>query len=414
MHGSRVKLFATAFAWIGIAVSLPAQKPGGSPASRGGSIPGTPTGGRTAPAQPGATTRGPGLSNRGLYLSGRVLMDDGTPPPEPVTIERICGSSPRAQAYTDQKGRFSFEMGQTAGIMQDASESGSASPYPNSVGVPGGPQGRRYGSRQGVNSDFRLAGCELRAQLAGYRSDSLNLGGRRLLDNPDVGTITLHRLANVEGTVISMTSLQAPKDARKAYEKGRKALQKNKAEEAEKEFRKAVENYPKYAAAWYELGRIQQQNRDIGQARNSYGKALEADSRYLNPYVQLAEIAAAAENWRELADTTDRVLKLDPVDYPAAYLYNAAANLNLGNLNVAEKSARAAEKLDTEHRFPKIEEVLATVLAQKKDFAGAAEHLRGYLQFAPPGPDAERIKRQIAEYERASGSDEARKDTPPQ
>ena len=69
-----------------------------------------------------------------------------------------------------------------------------------------------------------MAGCELRASLAGFRSDVVNLSGRRMFDNPDVGTIILHRQANVEGTTISRTTLEAPKDARKAYDKAREAL----------------------------------------------------------------------------------------------------------------------------------------------------------------------------------------------
>jgi hypothetical protein len=68
-----------------------------------------------------------------------------------------------------------------------------------------------------------LIGCEIRAALPGFRSDLVNLIGRRSFDNPDVGTIVLHRLGNVEGTTISVTSLRAPKDARKAFEKGTEA-----------------------------------------------------------------------------------------------------------------------------------------------------------------------------------------------
>src|ERR1022692_3248637 len=34
---------------------------------------------------------------RPIYLSGKVMLDDGTPPPGPVTIERVCNGNPRAQ-----------------------------------------------------------------------------------------------------------------------------------------------------------------------------------------------------------------------------------------------------------------------------------------------------------------------------
>jgi len=105
-------------------------------------------------------------------------------------------------------------------------------------------------------------GCEIRASLAGFRSDSVNLAGRRMLDNPEVGTIVLHRLANVEGTTISATTLQAPKDARKAYEKALDASRKGKIEDAQKNLEKAVNIYPQFAAAWSELGAIHEKNNE--------------------------------------------------------------------------------------------------------------------------------------------------------
>jgi tetratricopeptide (TPR) repeat protein len=229
------------------------------------------------------------------------------------------------------------------------------------------------------------------------------------MDDPNVGTIVLHRLADVEGTAISMTSLQAPKDARRAYGRGLQEERKDKLVAAAKEFEKAVEIYPNYAAAWYELGRTQEQNREIEQASQSYAHAVAADAKFVSPYLQLAELEAKAERWAELAETTGKLLKLDAVDYPMAYFYHATANLNLGRIDVAEKSARAGEKMDTPHRYPRLEQVLATILARKKDYAGAAAHLRKYLLLAPDAEDAARMKKELGEMERLSGANEQAK-----
>jgi len=395
---------------VGIAILVQpvlAQKPSGSPGGGG-------TGGGTASRTgPGLTGPTPGLSNyplnQGIYLSGKVVMEDGTPPPESVTIERVCDTSARAQAYTDQKGRFSFQVGQTAGVLQDASEDAT---IPGGQIRPASSIAAGPNSQQSSLSDLRLATCELRALLAGYRSDTVNINARHLLDDPDVGTIVLHRLANVAGTVISVTSLAAPNDARRAYEKGLIARRKHKLPEAAKDFQKAVDIYPKYAVAWYDLGRIQEQDRNIAGARTSYEKALAADARFMSPYVQLAEMAAQDRNWTELADTTDRLLKLDPVDYPAAYFDNAVANLNLGRIGEAEKSARAGEKLDTSHRYPKLAQVLSRILERKGDYAGAAESMRLYLESAPDAEDAAKMKIRLAELERLAGENQQAKSSP--
>ena len=338
----------------------------------------------------------------GIYLTGNVMMDDGTPPPDAVTIERVCGGKPRAQAYTDRKGRFTFQIGQTSGVAQDASDAGPGLQSRLSTGAAGG-SGLPAQVILSSSPDLQLANCELRAVLSGFRSDTVRLIGRRLMDDPNVGTIVLHRMANVEGSAVSRTSLQASKEARRAYDKALQHSRKNKLPEAAKEFRKALDIYPNYAAAWYELGRIQEQTRVSDEARRSYLHAMAADGKFIKPYLGLAELEAGAGNWAALADITGRLLKLDAVDYPMAYVYNATANLELGQIDAAERSAREGEKLDTAHQFPKLEQVLATILAQTHDYVGAAAHLRAYLALAPNAGDAARIKKELSELERLSG-----------
>lgn len=349
---------------------------------------------------------------RPIFLSGKVTLDDGTPPPDSVIIERVCNGIARPEGYTDSKGRFSFQLGQNQAVMQDASYGSSmdASMGGRNMGGFGTP-GRGMDPRGGI-SERELMGCELRAVLAGYRSDLVNLSTRRAFDDPNVGTIVLHRLGNVEGTTISATSLEAPKDAKKAYEKARNALRKNKLDDAEKELRKAVEIYPKYAVAWYDLGTVQQQHNQFDEARKCYEQALAADSRYINPYLQMAVLAARENKWKDVADTTDRAIKLNPVDFPQAFFYNSVANYNLRNLDAAERSAREAQKLDSQHRFPKINHLLGIILSEKRDYAGAAEQMRSYLKFAPTAQDAGAVRTQLAEIEKLSGS--AQKGTPNQ
>src|SRR5947208_3179859 len=143
----------------------------------------------TPPGNPGATTtpgRNPGITTPGrtpspndqinrfpeqqarpIFLSGKVMLDDGMPPADSVVIERVCNGNPRAEAYTDSKGRFSFQLGQNQGMMQDASMSsasdggfgglGNQGPNRGGLGQPGGGLG---GSRGGL-SERDLMGCEI-------------------------------------------------------------------------------------------------------------------------------------------------------------------------------------------------------------------------------------------------------------
>jgi tetratricopeptide (TPR) repeat protein len=352
---------------------------------------------------------------RPIFISGKVMMDDGTPPPDSVVIQRVCNGNPRPEGYTDSKGRFSFQLGDNRAMIADASVGSSAS---DGFGTFGSNTGSRStlgssgspgsGSNRSV-TERDLMGCELRAYLPGFRSDVVNLAGRRLFDNPEVGTIILHRMGNVEGTTISFTSLQAPKDAKKSYEKAREALKKNKTADAEKELEKAVAGYPKYATAWFELGQIRQSRNDVEGARKAYQESLAADSRYVSPYIQLAWLASQEKKWQEVSETCDRVIRLNPLEFPQAYFFNAVANYNLGKIEAAEKNAREAQKIDPQHRFPKVDHLLGVILAERRDYSGALGQMRAYLQFAPAAKDADLVRKQIGELERLTGAAAAAK-----
>ena len=222
-----------------------------------------------------------------------------------------------------------------------------------------------------------------------------------------MGTIILHRLGNVQGTTISATSLNAPKDARKSYEKGEEAMKKEKWPEAQKQLEKAVEIYPKYAAAWYDLGEACVKQSDSGKAHEAFAQALEADPKYLKPYLPLASLTMGEKKWQEAADTTSTLTRLDPVDYPEAWMFNAIANVHLHNLDAAEESARAAIKADTAHQFPRCEYILALILAEKQQYAAALPLMKSYVERAPNALDAEAVRKQISDIESTAGNQPA-------
>jgi tetratricopeptide (TPR) repeat protein len=311
-----------------------------------------------------------------MYLSGKVILEDGTPPSDPATIQLNCGTRVRSVGYTDtNRGSFSIDINNQMSMaaLSDASQ-GS---FDRSAGTSGGsgfgnPMNTQPGMQPAAGDPFgdrSLMGCDLQAALPGFRSDVIHLGNRRSMDNPDVGVITLHRLANVEGLTISATSALAPKDAKKALDKGREQLKKGKWDDAQRSFEKAVELYPKYAAAWFELGRMQEEQKNLVAARGSFNQALTADSKFVSPYLELAVLAANEKKWEDVASNTDRLLSLNPVDFPQAYLFNSLANYYLKNFDAAEKTAREGITHDKVHKYPKMNQVLGVLLAQKQDYA---------------------------------------------
>ena len=96
---------------------------------------------------------------------------------------------------------------------------------------------------------------------------------------------------------------------------------------------------------------------------------------------------------------TDKVVSLNPIGSPIAYLYNAAANFNQANLAAAEISARRFQALDPEHERPQVYLLLADILASEGDYAGAVEQEKVFLRIVPNDYDARGIKQQVNVWE---------------
>jgi tetratricopeptide (TPR) repeat protein len=338
---------------------------------------------------------------RPVFLSGRVMLEDGSPPPERVTIERACTGSPIPEGYTDSKGNFSFELGRRFGVQIDASTN-MANDVPNSQrrsGTSPTASSISTGPQQGGFSERDLMSCEIRANLPGYTSTPVVLAGRRVLDKPDIGTIILHPVQGVTGYTFSATTGLATKEARKAFEKGTEQLDKRKFAAAQKELEKAVAASPKFAAAWSSLGLARLGQDDTPGALEAFAKAAESDERFVTPHLQLMSIYGQKAEWPGAARESQRVIELNPIQFPQAYFYNAAAHLNLKNYDQAEKSAREAIRLDEQHRYPRAEFLLGLLTAQKGNFAESAQLLRSYAGRVQ-GADLEAANKQLAEVER--------------
>lgn len=392
------------------------QSSGGSSGSgsRPGSTGGTPSIPTSTPQRQQSTP----TFQRPIFIMGKVVMEDGSPLPQRVGIRRTCqGTSTRRETYTDSRGTFSFQIGgiQAMQFAPDAADS-SAGMSPQAA-ANGDPLSQTFGTSSGISAsgqslEQQIWSCEVTAELPGYRSDTVSLAGRHMMDDPDIGTIVLHRIGTVSGSMISVTSMQAPKDAHKQFEKARELASKGKVPEAQAYAEKAVNLYPQYAEAWYLLGQVHEKQKQIDEAHTDYMQSVQADPKFMAPYLSLAELAGIAKNWQEADQMSAKVMGLDGVDFPQAFFINAVANYNLAHFELAEKSARRAEQLDSQHRMPRIELLLGTLLERKGDYAGAATEYRSYLKLSPQAGDASDVQKQLAQVEKVTGSSNAPAATP--
>jgi predicted Zn-dependent protease len=314
-----------------------------------------------------------------VRITGKVQLEDKSVPPAPALIERLCDGLPHPEGTTDLKGNFAVDLGHD--IIQD--------PY-------------AIHAQPGVDmppdeGDHPFNNCLILASLPGYRSDLVPMAGAKPDGHPYLGTIVLHYVGKVDGHLISPTSLEAPKDAKKDFDKAQEVTRKNKQAEAIQDYQKAVKAYPDYAAAWFELGRLQASAHNMDDARKSFDAAVKADPKYLSPYLQLSALAYNNKDWPALAEVSERLLALDTFDYPQSYFYAAVANYFTGKYQEAQKCAQESLKADTQHHFPETYELMASILVKLNQPAAAVEQLETYLKLFPKSGDVITVQSQVAQ-----------------
>jgi len=122
-----------------------------------------------------------------VAVSGRVLLDDRQPPPEPIPVEYSCRGASRA-TLTDAKGRFS-------------------------IGIDYQQAGR-------TNLSYNLpdvAGCRVQIRLPGFEEVLVTLKRPQALSDLNVGDLTLKPAGLQGAAVFSASGRNAPGKARVNY-----------------------------------------------------------------------------------------------------------------------------------------------------------------------------------------------------
>ena len=188
--------------------------------------------------------------------------------------------------------------------------------------------------------------------------------------------------------------MMAPKDAKKAYEHGLAVAIEKQARRGRQGFRKGGGRLPEVRRRLDEPGQSAPGAAIIGPARAALKKAMESDPKLVAPYMELGLLAAKDATGRSPASiwiapwnwirSTSRKPGT-PMRWPTT---------TSRKYDAAEKSAREAVKLDPRHVNPRSGYLLGLVLAEKKDYAGAAAELTAYMKLAPNAPDLAQVKDQ--------------------
>jgi len=295
---------------------------------------------------------------------GQVALADGSVPEGLVQIFVVGGGAEKFIAVADSKGRFSFNPGVL--------------------------------SSTGCTKD-----CVLRAALEGYRSETKALADVNPNGSTKLGKILLQPLSSDTNGLVSVTSAQASKGAKKAYQKGLDDAAKQSWAEAKESLLKATSAYRDYSDAWLTLGILQQSEGDREGAQKSFTESARADGKFAAPLILIAALDALRGDWQATVEHSQKAIDLNPSAFPHAYELNALGNLNLKKPDAVETGATEGLKTDTEHRYLEFDYLLGVVLSAKHDVDGATKHLQQYIEQSPDGPNAARAKRVLEELRAA-------------
>ena len=335
---------------------------------------------------------------RPLYLTGKVVTDEGLPPSEPVVIKRFCNGNGYPEDYTDSKGRFSFQVGGDLSMMTtDASVAGNRMGSGLMGGTATAPCVRQLGIAR-----YDLTSSSLRAELPGYQSDDVQLGIYSAMGNNDVGIIVLHRLDGLRGDVVSALTLQAPKPALRAYENGLREMRKAKPnlKKALGQFDKAVSGYPQFAAAWAAMGDAKLRANDQQGAWDALQKAVEHDPKYLKPYEPLIQLATQRQDWKSLDNLGSRYLEINPNATSIRFL-TAVAALNTGREEKAEEMVLAIQARDDAAKYPQTNQIMGMIHEKRADFEKAAGFYRSFVSTSaePESQNVQAVQRKLHEWQ---------------
>jgi Tfp pilus assembly protein PilF len=292
-----------------------------------------------------------------LILQGKVVMTDGSPPPQSAGIERVCtdtyGSAPGP--LTDKKtGAYVWRM--------------EIDPL--------------Y-TRQ----------CVLQATLKGYSSSQINISGFIEQTDPHMVPLVLTPSAGDPNKLV-LSNDNIPSKASGAWKAAIKALDSQNLSEVVSQLKMAVQAAPKFAQGWSVLGVVYVNQNKPTEARDAFEHAIEADPKLLPPYLSLTRLCIAAKDWQCAAKASDTLVKLDSKkDWPEIYLHQAVARYWMKDLDGAKASVEKSLSVDKVHH--RAEYVLGRILEAKGDISGAREHMMKYLELDQAPSDAAQVKAHI-------------------
>lgn len=299
-------------------------------------------------------------SGGGTYsIQGRVYLPDGKPA-QNVKVEIVNPDAPTVSTYTNLDGVF-----QTGTVR--------AGNFTITVRVQGLPAENEFLTIDRDAPAGRTFNVTLFLRMEGQKK------GDFYSNNPNFRDV--------------------PKPALDKFKQGVEKLKRDDAKGAIASFDEAIASYPNFAPAYYERGRAYLRANELDTALEAFVKAIAIKPDYLEAKYSVGYTQYLKKNYEVAAAVFDDVLKQRKM--PEAYMYLGISLYYLKNIAAAEAQLKSAVSNDGEsvalaHRY------LGGIYLQQKKNTEAAAELQKYLDLVPKTPDADRLKKTIADLRKQS------------
>jgi Tfp pilus assembly protein PilF len=195
---------------------------------------------------------------------------------------------------------------------------------------------------------------------------------------------------------VSRTQLTIPEKALHEYADAQKDLEKHDTAGAEQHLERAVEMAPQFAQAWNNLGTIAYQTLRYWQAEQRFREALRQDPSAYEPLVNLGGVLINVHKLDEALEVNVHAVLVRPTD-ALAQSQLGMAYFETGQSDLAVKHLEIARRIDPAH-FSHPQIYLCEIFLRRGDKRAAADVLEDFLRHHPDYPQAEVMRKRIAEF----------------
>ncbi len=203
----------------------------------------------------------------------------------------------------------------------------------------------------------------------------------------------------IEGSnpnVVDIASFNLSREARKEYERGRKAEQKEKHEEAIRHYRKAIELAPGFYPARNNLGSVLLAKGDYEAAQKEFEAVIRINQNDAAAYLNLGNALLLTKRYDDALGPIREGLRKQP-DHAFGHFLLGTLYGRTGNLPECERSLREALRLDPTMSKPHLE--LVNLYLHQQRTADAITELRQFVEVFPTDPMAPQAKEVLARLE---------------